>query len=352
MPRVRVAWVPWRRAASSARTVSCTSGPLNGTPNTPSSRVSVPVPPRIVASGIRADLHRGALGPGDRAADEHQVAVGDQLDDGEPALGHAAAAHLARSADALEHARGGRRGADRARGAHVVRAVGLGAGGEVVALDRALKALALRGPGDLHGLPDLEGLHRHGVAHRELARLVAELADVAQRRRVGLPEVAELGAGERLLAHGAEPELDGLVAVRVVGSDAEHGTRAGLEHGDALDLSVVEEALGHPELLGEDRGHRRSYPKASRISMSTPAGRWSSRWSESTVFGVGWWMSIRRLCVRISKCSWESLSLKGERTTVYRFFSVGSGTGPETVAPVRVAVSTISLAAVSMADAS
>src|ERR1035441_9431234 len=31
--------------------------------------------------------------------------------------------------------------------------------------------------------------------------------------------------------------------------------------------------------------------------------------------GVGWWMSIRRLCVRISKCSRESLSLKGERIT-------------------------------------
>ena len=54
---------------------------------------------------------------------------------------------------------------------------------------------------------------------------------------------------------------------------------------------------------------------ASRISMSTPAGRWSSRWSESTVLGVGWWMSIRRLCVRISKCSRESLSLNGERIT-------------------------------------
>ena len=83
--------------------------------------------------------------------------------------------------------------------------------------------------------------------------------------------------------------------------------------------------------------------------MSTPAGRWSSRWSESTVFGVGWWMSISRLCVRISKCSRESLSLNGERITQYTFFSVGSGTGPETVAPVRVAVSTISLAAVSIA---
>src|SRR3954463_13916574 len=61
-------------------------------------------------------------------------------------------------------------------------------------------------------------------------------------------------------------------------------------------------------------------------------------------------MSIRRLCVRISKCSWESLSLKGDFTTAYTFFSVGRGTGPDTEAPVRVAVSTISLAAVSIAE--
>src|SRR4051812_21539360 len=152
MPRVRVAWVPWRRAASSASTVSCTSGPLNGAPKTSSSSVSVLVPPRIVASAIGAHLHGGALGPGHRAADEHEVAVGDQLHDGQPALGHAAAAHLAGAADALEHARRRGRGADGARGAHVVRAVGLRAGGEVVALDRALEALALRGAGDLHGL--------------------------------------------------------------------------------------------------------------------------------------------------------------------------------------------------------
>ena len=63
-------------------------------------------------------------------------------------------------------------------------------------------------------------------------------------------------------------------------------------------------------------------------------------------------MSINRLCVRISKCSRESLSLNGERITQYTFFSVGSGTGPETVAPVRVAVSTISLAADSIAEVS
>jgi hypothetical protein len=44
--------------------------------------------------------------------------------------------------------------------------------------------------------------------------------------------------------------------------------------------------------------------------------------------------------------------LNGERITQYTFFSVGNGTGPDTLAPVRVAVSTISFAADSIADVS
>jgi hypothetical protein len=89
-----------------------------------------------------------------------------------------------------------------------------------------------------------------------LADLVTELPDVAQRRGVGLLEVAELGARQRLLAHRAEAELDGLVAVHLVGADREHRTGAGLEHGHALDLAVFQEPLGHPQLLGEDRRHQ------------------------------------------------------------------------------------------------
>ena len=46
--------------------------------------------------------------------------------------------------------------------------------------------------------------------------------------------------------------------------------------------------------------------------------------SESTVFGVGEWMSMSRLCVRTSKCSRESLSLNGERIKVS---GIGIGKG-------------------------
>ena len=52
-------------------------------------------------------------------------------------------------------------------------------------------------------------------------------------------------------------------------------------------------------------------------------------------------MSITLLCVLISNCSLESLSLCGERITVTTSFLVGNGIGPETFAPVFLAVSTI-----------
>src|SRR3954447_6530758 len=74
--------------------------------------------------------------------------------------------------------------------------------------------------------------------------------------------------------------------------------------------------------------------------MSTPAGS-SRRCRESTGLGDGSRMSSRRLWTRISKCSRESLSLCGDRMTVKRCFSVGSGIGPRTLACVRRTVSTI-----------
>src|SRR4029078_7374940 len=99
-------------------------------------------------------LHGVALVARTRAADEHQVLLGQELDDREPLLGHALAAHLAGAANALEHARRRGRRTDRGRRTLVVRAVRLRAGGKVVALDGALEALALPAAGDLDLLAD------------------------------------------------------------------------------------------------------------------------------------------------------------------------------------------------------
>ena len=62
-------------------------------------------------------------GPGTDAAQDQQVAVGVDVDDLEPELGHAPVAHLAREPLALHHARRRRAGADRAGRPDVVRAV-------------------------------------------------------------------------------------------------------------------------------------------------------------------------------------------------------------------------------------
>src|SRR3954462_6551107 len=53
-------------------------------------------------------------------------------------------------------------------------------------------------------------------------------------------------------------------------------------------------------------------------------------------------MSSKRLCVRISNCSRDFLSVCGDRSTLYLLILVGSGIGPAILAPVRLAVSTIS----------
>ena len=130
------------------------------------------------------------------------------------------------------------------------------------------------------------GMLMGAVANRAgelFAGLVAELHEVTQRARVGLGQMAELGLGQVLLLGGPERELDGVVTVDLVRAHGGDRTGTGLQDGDALDAAVLHEELGHPELLGENGSHHAT----SLISMSTPAGRWSRRWSESTVLGVG-----------------------------------------------------------------
>src|ERR1700761_5394682 len=67
LPRVLVACVPCRRALSSARTVSCTSGMLKAASNAAASSLAVPPPSLGAVLGIGAHLHGRALGAGDRA---------------------------------------------------------------------------------------------------------------------------------------------------------------------------------------------------------------------------------------------------------------------------------------------
>src|SRR3954464_8412805 len=93
LPRVLVECVPWRRAASSARTDSCTSGSWNSAPKAASSSVTFLVAPSTGALAIGPHLHHAVASPGHRAADEQKVLAEAHVDDGQPALGHALGAH-------------------------------------------------------------------------------------------------------------------------------------------------------------------------------------------------------------------------------------------------------------------
>jgi len=73
------------------------------------------------------------------------------------------------------------------------------------------------------------------------------------------------------------------------------------------------------------------------ISTSTPAGN-SNFINASIVFGEEFNISINLLCIRVSNCSRDFLSTCGERNTVYTDRRVGSGMGPDIIAPVCFAV--------------
>src|ERR687896_192571 len=178
-------------------------------------------------SAVPPDLHDGPLRAGHGAPHQQQVLVRAHVHDLEASLGHAAGAHLAGALDALEHASGVGGGADRARPAHVVRAMRDGPAREVVALDRAGEALALRDAGHLHALAGLEdrvdldlGAHLELALAAERVRPTAKLTQVAQVAHAGLLEEAAVRHVEPLLARLAEAELDGVVAVALTPPDA------------------------------------------------------------------------------------------------------------------------------------
>src|SRR5918994_5114917 len=160
--RVRVEAVPRRRAARSARAAWCTSDSWKGSEKTALGRSALACLPSIgaliaaVVSAIGAHLDRCVAPARDRAPDQQQIALGVDLDDRSAPLGHPGAPHPSRHAHPLEHASGIGAGADRPRRADVVGAVAHRAPAEVVALDRALEALADRDSRDLHLLARLE----------------------------------------------------------------------------------------------------------------------------------------------------------------------------------------------------
>src|SRR5207248_1570458 len=140
-----------------------------------------------------------------------------------------------------------RRGADRAGLADVVRAVALRAALEVVALDRAGEALALRDAGDLDLVARAERVGLADVADLPLARLLAELAQVAHRRRADRLRRRLVDVDQPLV----RADLEVLLGVLVLERRADHGVDVllrgqghGAGHGRAGALRRLHDLLG------------------------------------------------------------------------------------------------------------
>src|SRR3954447_6620694 len=281
----------------------------------------------LAGVGLRGgtDHDKATLGARDGTLQQDQALLDVHRVHGDVLGGDGVATHPAGHPGALEDVPGSGAGADGARLAVVaVRAVRGRDAMEAVTLHHAGVALALAGPRDVDLLARAEQL-RAELLTDAVRRGVrgADLDDVATGRRARLGEVPGLRLGDLAALDLAVPDLDGVVAVRLWATDlGDHvGARGDDRHRD--DAVVLVPGLGHAELGAQQssgvsfksaHGIRASIATQSLISMSTPAGR-SSRISESTVFGVGSMMSMRRLWVRISKCSRLSLYLWGERMT-------------------------------------
>src|SRR5207342_3699738 len=297
--------------------------------------------------GAGTDDDVAARRAGNGAADRDQAALGINLDDAQVLGALLDEAHVAGHLLAREHAARGLALADGARRAVRQRVtVGGVAHLEVPALDRALEALALGDALHVDDLADAEDVRLDLAADLEVAQFLgfdAELPEATAAFDLRLGVVP----GERLRqqrgALGAGGHLHGAVAVGFLGLDLGDAVGRSLDDGDGHAAAVFHEEAAHAGLAANDSdGHGRA-PQLSLIWTSTPAAS-SSFMRASTVLSLGLTMSSTRLWVRVSYWSRASLSTCGDTRMVKRSILVGSGIGPRTCAPVRLAVSTISLA--------
>src|ERR1017187_119678 len=397
--RTLVLCVPARSPAWKCRTASYSSASFTSAPKTASASSSSPTFSLFKSTtstvGIGLPLgpphdHVAAVGSGHRALHHQHVVLGVHFHHLQVAHGDPRIAHVAGHAHPRHHARGVTGSADGTGSAMEHRPVGAFAAAEVMALHQAGEAAALADADHVHLVLRLELVHQHLVAELEIvvAGPQLELAQELAAFRASLFEMTRGGFVDPLrLDELHQAELHGVIPVRGGRLALHHRARTRLEQGDRHRLSVGPEHLRHSDFFTENSwthmlkesevrsqeseslqassfapySFRRQtdrrpasclltsdsclltsfyFPNAL-ISTSTPAGR-SSFISASTVCWVGSRMSKSRLCVRISNCSRDFLSTCGDRRTVVMLREVGSGIGPATEAPVRLAVSTIS----------
>jgi hypothetical protein len=140
-------------------------------------------------------------------------------------------------------------------------AVGRAAAAEVVALDDALKPLADRCAGNVDELAGQEVVGGDlGADGDQLVGIDAELGDLPLRLDRGAREVAALGFGRPRHLARAGAELEGGVAVLLLGPLRDDLAVLQLQHRHRDLLARVGEDAGHAQLLCDhSRAHRFSF---------------------------------------------------------------------------------------------
>src|SRR6516225_1491711 len=207
-------------------------------------------------------LHRvaqrdpAALGAGHRAFDQDEPALDVGLHHLEIERGDALDAQVTRHFLVLEGLAGilaAAGGTDRAmRDRNAVRGA---QPGEVPALHPTREALADRGPGHVHELPDDEVIGGDlGTDRDELALLHPELGELALGLDLGDGEMAAFRLGQILRSARAGAELQRHVAVLVLGAVGDDLAIGEAQHRNRHVLASVRKDARHPDLLCDHPG--------------------------------------------------------------------------------------------------
>src|SRR5229473_1988931 len=190
-----------------------------------------------------------------RSPHQQQVFVGVHLHYLQILRRYPRVAHVTRKMLVLPDTRRKRAAADAARRAVMHRAVRRIAATVVPALHAALKTLALADAAPIDEFAGLEILHQHAVAHFRLVLrfLDAHFLKHLHRRDIGFLEVPGHGLVHALrLDEFHQPQLRGLVPIRLFRAALYYHARSRLEHGAPHERAVIDEHLRHPQLDPDD----------------------------------------------------------------------------------------------------
>src|SRR5258705_150400 len=289
--RFLTSWVPRWRLASCQTTQRCRMSERGSRPKIPSGSVTEPeaLPSSVVTFnsmsrplllGRRGGrvrqtelaghgqvlrkllLHRvaqrdpAALGAGHRALDQDEAALDVGLHHLEIERGHPVDAHVARHLLVLEglaRVLAATGGTDRTvRNRHAVRSA---QSAEIPPLHAAGEALADRGAGDVDELTDHEVIGRDlGADRNQLLLLDAEFGDLALGLDLGDRKMAALGLADIVDLARARAELNGDIAVLVLGAVRDDLAIGQAQHRHRHMLAGIGKDSGHPDLLCDHPG--------------------------------------------------------------------------------------------------